>query len=163
MKLDLISIRNKLWLVAYDNSRLDDPVHVELRRNLNLMINHAHEINLVLLALTAKHVRRHVAMGTSDNKALQAAVDDAMIAASKTMVKYILWHRPFSGVALVWTLNLLSIAVSIRLVPKRTRRLVDGVIDQVAAFVKDMLNQSKQWLEHCGPGAAFGHCDTVGA
>lgn len=156
LRLDLLAIRNKLWDESRELGCLCDPAYQEFRRNLNLMITHAHKIDLISLALSTGLSDAEAAMPSCSNTDLQAALDRALASTVSCMNNYILWHRFFTGIVLVRFLNAAAL-VSRHF--SRFRQFSSTLFRPSAASIRSFARtpdqSTKKWLEHNGPSIVF--------
>jgi hypothetical protein len=157
LRLDLLSIRNQLWDEARALNCLNDPVHRAYRKNLNLMVRYAHKIDLVALALSSREAGGQPPLHDSASPELRDALDRALTSTVDCMRNYILWHRPFTGVMLVWTL---SAAAAVFRLASIFGRISFGVLKSSAAKIRSFAKtpdiNTRQWFEHDGPTIFLG-------
>ncbi len=159
LRLDLLTIRNQLWDEARALNCLDDPRHRAYRKNLNLMVRYAHKIDLVSLALSSGDVGSVAEHRIQPNPALEDAIDRALAATVDCMRTYVLWHRPFTGVLLVWTLFAVTRVVRLA---SYFGQVSSGALKSSAAAIRSFGQtpdlKTRQWLEHNGPSVFVGRC-----
>lgn len=157
LRLELLSIRNQLWDEARALNCLTDPVYRTYRDNLNLMVRYAHRIDLISLALSSRHSDSECEPRACENLELKVALDRALASTGRCMSNYMLWHRPFTGIVLVWTLNT---AVWMLKFVSYFRRFSSSVfkssVAQIRSFGQTPDLKTKQWFEHNGPAIVFG-------
>jgi len=157
LRLELLSIRNRLWDEARELNCLSDPVYRTYRGNLNLMVRYAHKIDLVSLALSSRFSDKENDPQPCENPELIPALDRALVSTGRCMSNYMLWHRPFTGVILVWALNA---AVRILRCASYFRRYSSSMfktsLSQIRSFGQTPDLKTKQWFEHNGPAIVFG-------
>ncbi len=157
LRLELLSIRNALWDDARALNCLDDPAYRTYRENLNLMVRYAHKIDLISLALSSRNSDAKSGSCPNANPKLKVALDRALTSTARCMTNYLLWHRPFTGIGLVWTLN---IAVGMLRFVSYFRRFSSSVfkssVAQIRSFGQTPDLKTKQWFENNGPAIVFG-------
>lgn len=157
LRLELLSIRNLLWDEARALDCLTDPVYRTYRENLNLMVRYAHKIDLISLALSSRYSDKETDPRPCENPELKIVLDRALVSTGRCMSNYMLWHRPFTGVVLIWTLNT---AVKTLRFASYFRRFSSTVfktsVAQIRSFGQTPDLKTKQWFEHNGPAIVFG-------
>ena len=109
LRLELLSIRNRLWDSAREKNCFENESYQSLRSNLNLMIRHAHRIDVITLALTPKGEgsEQQTTAGAGCPE-LQSEIEIAIKETATCMCRYVVWHRPFSGIFLFWAVGCLT-------------------------------------------------------
>lgn len=163
LRLELLSIRNRLWDEARSLNCLNDPVYMTYRENLNLMVRYAHKIDLISLALSSRSSDSESDLSPSVNPALRVALDDALASTSRCMTTYMLWHRPFTGIVLFWTLNVVvRILKFVSYFYRFSSAVHKNSVAQIRSFGRTPDLKTKQWFEHNGPAIVFGQGSVQG-
>lgn len=157
LRLELLAIRNHLWDEARALNCLTHPVYRTYRENLNLMVRYAHKIDLISLALSSRFSDKESDPQPCENPELKMALDRALMSTGSCMSNYMLWHRPFTGVILIWTLNkavrMLRFASYFR---RFSSSMFKSSVAQIRSFGQTPDLKTKQWFEHNGPAIVFG-------
>ncbi len=156
LRLDLLSIRNNLWDEVRAMDCLSDPAYLAYRENLNLLVRHAHKLDLISLALSSKFADQKPKLCPCDNPVLAASLETASAATSLRISTYMLWHRPFSGIFLIWTLRC---AMKLFKFASNFKRFSSSVarssVAQISSFGQTPDLNTKNWFEHDGPSIIF--------
>lgn len=157
LRLDLLVIRNRLWDEAREANQLNDKSYKNCRENLNLLIRHAHKIDLVTLALGDWFESdQDEAFDTPEaSPEIAEAIQLALHDAGARMGRYVLNHRPFTGILLYSAIFcLVRMRYFVRLL-----RSVPVSVKETAARVRDFSVQPEQnsiaWIRNNGPSYAF--------
>ena len=154
LRLRLLEIRNDLWDRAYDGGVLEDEVVRQVRDRLNLMIRHAHRIDLITLALTTpsrKHTSADEFLPKSNNPLAQDAVELSISQVVGCMTNYMVWHRPFTGVLLIRVLDILFRTVKGASFVRSIASSAFGIsVAQVRNFGNSLDSGTRRWLEQNG-------------
>lgn len=153
LRLELKSIRDRLWDSAYRLGKLNDSVYLEYRRNLNLMVQYAHCIDLVSVALTDRTMSASQHSDSTDDSEFGQALTEALRETGKVMSRYMLWYRPFSGILLIWTLKYCS--KLFRVFRSLTSLAITPSIAEVLQFGKKPDAKTREWFAHNGPTIVF--------
>jgi hypothetical protein len=100
LRQQLFDTRNLLWDEARRLNCLNDPAYSEVREVLNAMICTAHRVDLaVVLHLMSQKQLKVSEYPQSNNLEFQTAIDEACNRTSRQLTNYVLFARPFSGIA----------------------------------------------------------------
>lgn len=163
LRLELLSIRNRLWDAARESNGLNDPVYRTYRDNLNLMVRYAHKIDLVSLAISSRYSEKEGDQCVCNNKKLKNELEQALASTGRCMSRYLLWHRPFTGIFLVWTLNLAARTLKVASYFRRfSSAAIRSSAPQIRSFGQSPDLKAKEWFEHNGPAIIFGRHESHG-
>lgn len=145
LRLKLLKTRNELWDRARDLNALDDRAYLHTRSILNSLIRHSHRVDLVKMALSQSETETDVSQEfKSGSEELDLAINSAISDVAHTIGRYVVWYRPFTGILVIKSVQMLSQFIS-------TLSLVRVAVNRVQIFTAKLDQSVADWFRHEGP------------
>lgn len=124
LREQLFKIRDRLWDDAYRLDQLDDPAYLTARERLHVLIQYAHHVDLptFVYAGIKQSDGPPLAIASSNNEAMQSAIEDATLSTAKRLLTYLFLMRLSGLLPLVALLPILIVETTRKALVERFRR-----------------------------------------
>ena len=158
LRLELLTIRNRLWDAALRTNCFENEAYLRCRHNLNLLIRYAHVLDLVTIALAPKAERPEASCWEADTipDCIKEDVDLAFREAGACLYRYVKWYRPFTGVFLFWFLTAAKVAKKLLLRTVLKRNVTTRAqAARIHHFGTSIQTNTTKWIREDGPASVF--------
>ena len=157
LRLKLLTIRNNLWDAAHESNMLDNGCYRQYRHGLNLLIQQAHRVDLITLALSVDFDRD----GADDllrdvPEVIAKAIDTAVSDAGAALHRYIIWDRPFTGIFLFKLIGILERSFKLmKFLRGKPWSSTKESAKKIGRFGRQSKKNATKWVRSNGPAYAF--------